>query len=181
MARIEHQRPLTPGERALAASAFGPALDPDPVTLRLGKWFPFQPRRVVMAPDGHVWFHPDGPEWREDFAAASLASRALLIHELTHVWQHQCGIFLPLRRRPFARYAYLPVTPGKPFAAYGIEQQACIVADAFLLAHGALIKGAPPLTAYRTLLPFGPYPLTSASTGRADSGGGGSGRSPVTS
>ncbi len=91
MPRVHHARPLTPGERAIAASVFGAALDPGPVTLRRGKWFPFQPRHVVMAPDGHVWFHPRGIEWRDDFAAAGLASRALLVHELTHVWQRQQG------------------------------------------------------------------------------------------
>ena len=156
MARVRHSRSLTPGERAIAAAVFGDALDPAPVTLRRGKWFPFQPRRVVMAPDGHVWFHPEGLEWRDDFAAAGLASRALLVHELTHVWQHQRGVNLLLRRRPFARYAYLPLTPGKPFGAYGIEQQACIVADAYLLREGARVTDAPPLAVYRALLPFAP-------------------------
>ena len=156
MARTKHARPLTPGECAMAAEVFGTALDPAPVTLRRGKWFPFQPRRVVMAPDGHVWFHPDGPEWRDDFASASLGSRALLIHELTHVWQVQCGLNLIVRRRPFARYAYLPLTPGKAFATYGIEQQACIVADAYVLDNAGKVPGAPPLAAYRALLPFEP-------------------------
>ncbi len=154
MPRVHHARSLTAGERSIAESVFGTALDPGPVTLRRGKWFPFQPRRVVMAPDGHVWFHPRGPEWRDDFAAAGLASRALLVHELTHVWQVQSGVNLILARRPFAPYAYLPLVPGKPFAAYGVEQQACIVADAYFLQHGARIAGAPPLGVYRNLLPF---------------------------
>ena len=158
MTRIAHSRPLTPGERAIAASVFGTALDPAPVTLRRGKWFPFQPRRVIMAPDGHVWFHPDGIEWRDDFATAGLASRALLVHELTHVWQHQCGVNLVLRRRPFARYDYLPLVPGRPFAAYGIEQQACIVADAYFLREGARVPGAPPLGVYAALIPFAAEP-----------------------
>ena len=156
MARVEFVRPLTAGERAIAAHVFGPALDPDPVTLRRGKWFPFQPRAVTMAPDGHVWFHPRGTEWRDDFAAAGLASRKLFVHELTHVWQTQSGVNLILARRPFAPYAYLPLTPGKPFPAYGIEQQACIVADAYVLGEGAGVSGAPPLATYAALLPFTP-------------------------
>jgi hypothetical protein len=158
MARIEASRSLTPGERVLAAHVFGAALDPTRVTLRRGKWFPFQPRRVVMAPDGHVWFHPKGVEWRDDFAVAGVASQALLIHELTHVWQAQSGVNLIAARRPFARYAYLPLVPGMAFAAYGIEQQACIVADAFLLGRGVHVHGAPPLKDYAALIPFRPRP-----------------------
>ena len=158
MARVEHSRPLTPGERALAGRVFGTALDPGPVTLRRGKWFPFQPRDVIMAPDGHVWFHPRGREWRDDFAAAGLASRMLLVHELTHVWQHQRGVNLVLRRYPLMRYAYLPLARGKPFAAYNLEQQAAIVADAYFIGEGARVPGAPSLATYAALLPFGGLP-----------------------
>ncbi len=178
MARIESARALTAGERALARDVFGDALDADRVTLRRGKWFPLQPRRTVMAPDGHVWFHPRGPEWRDDFAVAGPASRALLVHELTHVWQHQRGVNLLLRRRPFARYAYLPLVPGRPFAAYGIEQQACIVADAYLLAQGIAVRGAPPLAAYAALMPF---PTSRSRDDDRSPPGIGSGRSPAAS
>ena len=178
MARVETVRPLTRGERAIAAQVFGPALDPDPVTLRRGRWFPFQPRSVVMAPDGHVWFHPRGIEWRPDFAIAGLASRALLVHELTHVWQHQTGVNLVVRRYPLMRYAYLPLTPGKPFGAYNLEQQACIVADAYFLREGARVPGAPPSEIYAALIPFAP---TSDSSGAARAAGVDSARSPVTS
>lgn len=123
-------RPLTPGEVALAASVFGDALDVRRVTLRRAKFWMLQPVWVVMAPDGHIWFHPDGHAWSEDFSAAPLHARALFVHELVHVWQRQCGIRLWLRRYPLARYRYRLV-PGKPFARYGIEQQACIVEDAY--------------------------------------------------
>lgn len=176
MARIDFSRPLTPGERDLAVNVFGSALDLAPITLRRGKWFPFQRRNVVMAPDGNIWFHPKGIEWRDDFAAAGLASRTLLVHELVHVWQHQSGIRLPLRRMPWASYRYLPLVPGKPFASYGIEQQACIVADAYFISEGARVAGAPPVGTYAALIPFAP--LTNVSTGNLESG---SVRSPVTS
>lgn len=174
LTRVEHARPLTPGECALAGGVFGSDLDFAPVTLRKGKWFPFQPRRVVMAPDGHVWFHPQGTEWRDDFSVASLGSRALLVHELVHVWQRQQGVNLVLRRHPFARYAYTLV-PGKPFAAYGIEQQACIVQDAFLLSEGANVARADAAAAYAVLIPFGTALRTAALTGSRNT------RSPVTS
>lgn len=133
---------------------FGAALDPAGVTLRRAKWFMLQPVWTTMAPDGHVWFHPNGDAWSEDFAAEGLAARAHLIHELTHVWQRQQGLNLVLRRPPFARYAYLPLVPGKPFARYGIEQQARIVEHAYVLREGGRVPGAPPLEAYRALWPL---------------------------
>lgn len=142
-------RPLTPGERRLAAGMFGCALDPDPVRIHRARWIPFQPRNVAMAPDGHIWFHPEGGLWRADFAEASERLQTFLIHELTHVWQHQRGLFLPLRRHPFCRYEYR-IVPGKPLCHYGIEQQAMIVEHAFLarragqpdMALETLLKGS---------------------------------------
>src|SRR3546814_2428809 len=65
-------RPLTSGERTLAASVFGDAIDYDRVRIHHRKWFWLQPRHVAMAPDGHIWFHPLGRLFREDFCRASL-------------------------------------------------------------------------------------------------------------
>jgi hypothetical protein len=124
-------RALTPGERAIAAALFGAALAPDRVRLHRRRWWPFQPRNVVMAPDGHIWIHPDSWLWRDDYAAAPLRLQALFVHELTHVWQHQRGLRLWLRRHPFCRYGYR-FAPGRPLMRYGIEQQAMIVEHAFL-------------------------------------------------
>lgn len=128
--RRDPGRPLTPGERALAASLFGRALDPDAVRIHRAKWFPLQPRNVAMAPDGHIWFHPEGGLWHPDFAHASVRMQAFLLHELTHVWQHQQGVRLWLRRHPFCRYDYA-LAAGKPLRCYGIEQQAMIIEHTF--------------------------------------------------
>ena len=124
-------RQVTSGERALATRLFGTAIDLDAVRLHRAKWFPFQPRNVAMAPDGGIWFHPQGNLWRDDFAIASDPLRTLFIHELTHVWQHQRGLCLPLRRHPFCRYDY-EIVPERPLAGYGIEQQAMIVEHVFV-------------------------------------------------
>jgi hypothetical protein len=147
-------RQLTPGESALVDRVFGSSLDPAPVTLRRRKWWPGQPRLVTMAPDGHLWFHPQGPDWSADFATEGLAARAHFIHEMTHVWQHQQGWNLRLQRLPLARYRYLPLKPGRRFDHYGIEQQAEIVREAYMLAEGARLAGRPPLSDYLALLPF---------------------------
>jgi len=153
---LPRERPLTPGERALAASVFGNALDTRNVTVRGRKWWLLQPRCTVMAPRGHLHFHPHCPFYHEDFSRAPLPLQGLFIHELTHVWQHQMGRNLVFARGPFARYGYLPLIEGKRFEEYGIEQQAEIVRDSFILSRGGRVDGAPPLEVYRKLLPFRP-------------------------
>ena len=133
---------------------FGTALDCAPVRIHRLKWWMWQPAWVTMAPDGSLWFHPNGGIWSADFSAGDIWLQAHFIHEMVHVWQHQQGVNLLLKRPPFARYSYLPLKPGKPFHRYGIEQQAEIVKDSFLLAKGIALKNRPPLAAYRALLPF---------------------------
>ncbi|MCW3835933.1 vgr related protein [Sphingomonas canadensis] len=149
-----NERPLTAAERALAEGVFGGAIDLDPVRIRRRKWWSFQPRRIVMAPRGHIHFHPQGPAYRDCFAAAPLSAQGLLIHELVHVWQHQRGINLVLRRHPFCSYSYA-VRPGWTLDRYGIEQQAEIVRHVFVMRQGALVPGAPPLATLESILPFG--------------------------
>ena len=147
-------RPLTPSEVTLARSIFGDAIDYAPVRLHNRKWAFFQPRHTVMAPDGHMWFHPKGQSYCDDFCTAGLDAQGLFLHEMTHVWQRQQGVFLPLRRHPFCRYDYA-LKPGQLFEHYGLEQQAEIVRHAFLIREGRALPGAPPLDQYQSILPFG--------------------------
>jgi hypothetical protein len=145
-------RPLTPGEIALARSVFGAAIDYSKVRLVKRKWWPFQPRSVAMAPTGNIHFHPHGGLWSDDFAAEPLHRQGLFIHEMTHVWQAQTRgrFYLPLMRHPFCRYSYA-IEEGRPFARYGLEQQAEIVRHIFLARQGAPPPNCPPVS----LLPFG--------------------------
>jgi hypothetical protein len=113
----------------------------------------FQPRETVMAPMGHLHFHPAGSRYRDDFATGDWRDQGLFIHEMTHVWQHQQGIFLPLARHPFCRYGYV-FDPGRAFQSYGIEQQAEIVRHAFLLRCGCPVDGKPGLESYAAMLRF---------------------------
>ncbi|MEG8039546.1 vgr related protein [Sphingomonas sp. LR60] len=151
---IKGQRFLTDAEVALARSMYGDAIDYAAVRLANRKWAFFQPRDVVMAPRGCIHFHPHGDLWCEDFGAAALDRQGLFIHEMCHIWQHQRGIFLPLKRHPFCRYDYA-IRPGWRLERYGLEQQAEIVRHAFLLRHKAIVPGAPALARYETILPFG--------------------------
>jgi hypothetical protein len=151
-----NSRPLTPGECALTTSVFGDAIDTHRVTVRRAKFWMLQPAWITMAPDGNLWFHPNGQGWSADFANEQMYARAHFIHEMTHVWQHQSGVNLILARPPWARYRY-QLTGGKPFAAYGIEQQASIVEDAYLLREGRQLVGRAALADYANVLPFGDW------------------------
>jgi len=152
---IGGERRLTSGEIAIARTIFGDAINYENVQIRRRKWFPFQPRKVTMAPQGHVHFHPHGTAYCDDFSAESLIRQGLLVHELTHVWQAQMRgkWYLVLHRHPFCRYDYA-LKPGRPFEAYGIEQQAEIVKHAFWLRHGLGVKGVGDVRAYDGLVQF---------------------------
>ena len=149
------ERPLTPGEIELARTVFGTAINYGKVTIRRRKWFPLQPRRVTMAPRGHLHFHPLGQNYCDDFSSASLTMQAHFIHEMTHVWQTQTlgDWYLVTRRMPWARYDY-SLRPGWPLEKYGIEQQAEIVKHAFLLRNGMKLAGMADVAAYDVLVNF---------------------------
>jgi hypothetical protein len=146
---------LTAGEVALARTVFGDALDYAAVRIRRRKWFPLQPSHVVMAPRGHLHFHPDSASYCEDFTMAPLHRQGLFIHELVHVWQVQTrGRWYLIARRPFSsRYDYA-LRPGLPLHRYGIEQQAEIVRHAFLLRNGGKVAGVSDPAAYDLLVDF---------------------------
>jgi hypothetical protein len=137
-------------------SVFGAAIDCAPVRVRRRKWFPFQPVATVMAPCGHLHFHPRTSLYEDDFARASLGLQGLFVHEMTHVWQaqHRGRWYLPLMRHPLCRYDYA-LRPGWTLERYGIEQQAEIVRHAFLMGLGVHVPGAPSKESYRGILPFG--------------------------
>jgi hypothetical protein len=157
LSKAAKNRPLTDAERALAAGVFGAAIDYDAVRIVAGKWAFFQPRGTVMAPMGHIHFHPNGQLYCEDFCAEPIDRQGLFIHEMVHIWQAQRlgRWYLPLMRHPFCHYSY-SLKPGWPLARYGIEQQAEIVRHYFLLSRGHEIAGAPGIAAYRAILPFIP-------------------------
>jgi len=148
------ERSLTPAERSLVAGMFGSAVATDTVRIHRRKWWPFQPRAVTMAPRGHIHFHPQGTAYCRCFGQGTHAQQGFFLHEMTHVWQHQSGMNLLLRRYPFSRYGYDFVS-GKPFARYGVEQQAEIVRHVFLMRQGRRLPGKPSLSELEAILPFG--------------------------
>jgi hypothetical protein len=146
---------LTEGERALAKTVFGTAIDLSRVRIRRRKWFPFQPREVAMAPRGSIHFHPLAGAYCDDFSAVPLLRQGLFVHEMTHVWQTQAkgDWYLVLHRHPWCRYDY-SLKPGRTLESYGIEQQAEIVRHAFLMRNGARIAGVTDPAVYDLLVNF---------------------------
>jgi hypothetical protein len=149
------ERTLTPGEVAVARKVFGDAIDYEKVRIRRRKWWPLQPKKITMAPRGHLHFHPEGSAYCEDFASENLLRQGLFIHEMTHVWQTQKhgSWYLVLHRHPFCRYSYT-LMPGRSLDKYGIEQQAMIVQHAFWLRHGLKLAGVADKSAYDVLVRF---------------------------
>jgi hypothetical protein len=137
---VKGSRPLTTGEIELARSVFGDAIDYDRVRLVRRRWWPFQPKGIVMAPTGNIHFHPNSPLWSEDFSMERLSLQGLFIHEMTHVWQAQTRgrFYLVLMRHPFCRYSY-ELVESRPFLRYGLEQQAEIVRHSFLANRGQAV------------------------------------------
>jgi hypothetical protein len=124
-------RQLTAGEVELAHSVFGDAIDYARVRIFRRKYFPLQPRNRTMAPNGNIYFHPRSLAYRDDFSTAGTCLKALFIHEMTHVWQHQGGT--NVRRAIFNRRYRYKLVRGKSFRRYGLEQQCEIVRDYFLV------------------------------------------------
>lgn len=149
-------RGLTPGERELCKDVFAGELDPAVVRIVS---LPIWPRPFV--PGGRFVMWPAASAF-DDFVAAPLWLRSLLVHELVHVWQAQGGTFLPFAKLKAgdgrASYAY-DLGDGRKFSQLNIEQQAMVVQHAYLAAQG----GAAPYDtqAYARFLDAWPTPLGS--------------------
>jgi hypothetical protein len=136
----EPNRPLTAGERALLRPIFRDGIDYDRVRV-IDAPFPFQPANTYMTPRGHIY--APGPLFRDDFSLPSLrpVERAVFVHEIGHVWQFANGIDLVANAvADFAKFrgdyeqAYpYRLEPGRDLAEYGMEQQASILEDYYLV------------------------------------------------
>ena len=136
----EPNRPLTAGERAMLRPIFRDGIDYDQVRV-IDAPFPFQPAGTYMTPRGHIY--APGRLFREDFSLPSLhgVERAVFVHEIGHVWQFANGIDLVARAvAEYAKYrgdyekAYpYRLEPGRDLAEYGMEQQASILEDYYLV------------------------------------------------
>ena len=132
-------RSLTPGEIALGREAFGDSLDYGAIRILAS---PFN--RAFVA---GCWFGQDWIIWPkqalpDDVSTASIGLQALLIHELTHVWQARRGVNLLLAKiragDSKASYAY-PLAADCRWEQMNIEQQATLVEHRFRLSRGQAV------------------------------------------
>lgn len=149
-------RRLTVGESALADEAFGELLDLGRIRFLPAPWpldRAFVPGRW-FGRDWIVWPHQTLPA---DIALAPLRLQALLIHELTHVWQAQQGVNLLTGkiRAGDRRSSYeYPVGMDCDWGGLNIEQQAMVVEHRFRLTRGQPAPADPAF--YDRVCPIGP-------------------------
>lgn len=149
-------RSLTAGERDLAAGVFGDALALDAIRILAAP----PPLRRAFVPGR--WFGRDWIVWPAatlptDIATAPLRLQALLIHELTHVWQARQGVNLLTGKiragdRP-SSYEY-PLGMDCDWHRLNIEQQAMVVEHRFRLTQGGQVPADPAF--YDRVCPIGP-------------------------
>lgn len=123
-----------------------------------------QNKDTAVTPNGNIYVRGDGTPggglYRADYSMDSdVYIKAVFIHEMTHVWQHQVGMSVTLRAILDRNYNYdFPTFGTKDFKKYGIEEQASIVEDFYLLLqgaqlirNGAFVANHPPLQTYQVV------------------------------
>lgn len=123
-------RRLTEAEQALVRSVFGAGVR-HPERVRIFAQ-PVFPRPFTPGSAGIVY---PVAESLADFAAGALSDQATFVHEMTHVWQAQHGVILPLAklRAGDSDAAYRYDLDAQAFPEMNIEQQARVVEHHFVL------------------------------------------------
>ena len=133
-------RPLTDGEIAMVKPIYGASVDFTLVRVVPAKFTALQADDTYMTPDGNIY--APGDLFREDFSADDVGPylRAIFVHEMAHVWQHQSGLdiiaaglitFVGTKAAYETAYTYS--LDGRDLTEYGVEQQASILEDWFLI------------------------------------------------
>lgn len=156
------ERGLTPGEIAGLPPGLVAAVDIDAVRL-VGRPHPLSRLSEVVRGYAVILVHGRRVFWprlKADLSGDRLAM-TILGHELVHVWQYAHGmtvagyVWRDVVCR-LGRYDYRLV-PGKPYAAYGYEQQAAMVEDGMRLEAGLSARwgrGSLDKAALQAIVPF---------------------------
>lgn len=123
---------MTLGEIQMAKEIFRDTIRYPKVWIHKGSYLPFglQSMGTSMSPNGEMYFRK---EYSTDFSQANTRKKHVFIHELSHVWQYQHGMKVKLRGLVswVAKYEY--ALDSWPLSTYGMEQQAQIIADYYIL------------------------------------------------
>jgi hypothetical protein len=132
-------RPITPGERTLLESVFGPFTLPY-ATLEVDELD--NPDRDSITPGEMPYMKRS--VYQPDYSTAFLETdRAEFIHEMVHVWQYYHGyhkllqagwLWLSNLTNYMKSYPY-DLSYSANFDSYNMEQQACIIEDWWLITH----------------------------------------------
>ena len=131
-------RNLTPKEIDLAKEFFGSSVDYKHVKVFSRNFFFYPFEGAAMVPNGNIYMLDDRMRNRT-FDGSPDKDTGIFIHEMTHVWQHQQGVSLPLSALAAyiengfdyaACYEYC-VDKYAKFDDYNIEQQASIVENIY--------------------------------------------------
>lgn len=145
-ARYDKCRLLTPGEKRLARSFYGNAIDYSNVHVIKGRYLNLFPigNYSGIAPDGNIY--AVARDIQSDDYSKEPEKAHFFLHELDHVRQRQEGLPVIVRalsthfmafRDPY-RYK---LEPGKAFRAYNFEQQAKIVEHSYILGEFLRSRG----------------------------------------
>lgn len=157
----KHWRRLTANEIQMARRVFSDGIDYTRVKIYRG--IPYLPDiNAAISPNGHIYF--PRRNCPADFAVAGRSHQMWLIHELTHVWQHQLGfktwwsgILLTaaggyVRRKA---YVYPPLHSIARFSDLNMEQQADLIAHYYAARYLPPNSHTENLPAFQTALaPF---------------------------
>jgi hypothetical protein len=122
---------LTLGEMAMVTSVFKAAITLTEVRIRKGPILPLQGEYAVT-PMGEIYWSTK--YYLEDYSTAPVDTKHFFMHEIAHIWQYQMGMWVVARGACslFAGYHYA-LTDDKVLSDYGMEQQASIIADYYIL------------------------------------------------
>ena len=129
-------RRLRLGEINLASSLYGYSIHYNQVWVHLESYLPFdlQSTDLGMTPNGELWFRQE--KYENDFSApkkGTARQQHLFMHEMMHVWQHQRGMWVRTRGMVSFLADYSYSLDKRHLLEYGLEQQASIVSDYWLL------------------------------------------------
>lgn len=127
-------RRLTSGEIKLLSGVFGNNINSSIIWVRKESFLPFgiQFDNYGMTPAGDLYVRDES--YSDDYSLESNPDKHFFVHEMTHSFQYQHGMNVVLRGTASFAVGYMyKLSQGKLLSDYGMEQQACIVADYYYL------------------------------------------------